>query len=59
MYGQFENFKINENLYGKPLNRDWVARGVFPINSASLQSQFRLPAAGRGNEPALLSEKSG
>ena len=28
MLGRFENFKINENLYGKPLNRDWVARGV-------------------------------
>ena len=34
MYGQFENFKINENLFGKPLNRDWVARVVFPIHSA-------------------------
>ena len=45
MCGQFENFKINENLYGKPLNRDWMARGVFPIHSALLQSQFRLPAA--------------
>lgn len=29
MYGQFENFKINENLFGKPLNRDWVAGVVF------------------------------
>ena len=34
MCGQFENFKINENLFGKPLNRDWVARVVFPIHSA-------------------------
>ena len=54
MYGQFKNFKINENLYGKSLNRDWVARGVFPIHSAplqSLQSQFRLPAAIREMSP--------
>ena len=51
MLRRFENFKIKEYLYGKPLNRDWVAGGVFPIHSASLQSQFRLPAAGREMSP--------
>ena len=30
--------EINENLYGKPLNHDWVARDVFPIHLAPLQS---------------------
>ena len=59
MLRRFENFKINQYLFGKPLSHDWVARGVFPIHSASLQSQFRLPAAGWGNELALLPEKSG
>ena len=28
---QFKNFKIYKDLYGKPLNHDWVARDVFPI----------------------------
>ena len=28
---QFENFQIYKNLYGKPANRDWEARVVFPI----------------------------
>ena len=51
MLRRFENFKINEYLYGKPLNRDLVTGGVFPIHSASLQSQFRLLAAGREMSP--------
>ena len=27
---QFDNFKIYNDLYGKPRNRDWVARVSFP-----------------------------
>ena len=43
--------EINENLYGKPLNHDWVARDVFPIHLAPLQSQVRLLAAVREMSP--------
>ena len=29
----FENFKIYQNLYGKPLNRDWLTRVVFTVQA--------------------------
>ena len=39
-FRQFEIFQIYKGLYGKPLQRNWVARVDFPIQ---ILSNYRRP----------------
>ena len=39
---QFENFKIYKDLHGKPLQRDWVAKVVFPYKSFQISEAVAI-----------------